>query len=107
MVFPVPAGHGAAAMGLEKPLPSLSVHDVIDTGALNAGLAALAKTAPDTTILRKEGLGLIKAAFLEARAKIREAVETGGLHGLAAAQTLSELQDDIIRTIYDFGTQHI
>jgi [protein-PII] uridylyltransferase len=94
-------------MGLEKPLPSLSIHDVIDAGALNAGLAALAKATPDSTALRKEGLGLIKGAFLGARARIREAVETHGLHGLAAARTLSELQDVTIRTIYDFATQHI
>ena len=94
-------------MGLEKPLPSLSVRDCFDTQALSAGLAALAGIAPDNASLRKEGLALIKAAFLKGRVTVKTAVETQGLHGLAAAQTLSELQDATIRAIYDFATRHV
>jgi [protein-PII] uridylyltransferase len=94
-------------MGLEKPLPSLGVSDCIDVETLNAGLTALALVTPDTMQLRKEGLSLIKADFTKARATVKEAVETQGLHGLAAAQTLSGLQDAIIQVIYDFATGHV
>ena len=94
-------------MGLEKPLPKLPVGAVIDADALRAGLDALAQATPDMVLLRAEGLALIKAAFLKARAAVRAAVETQGLHGLAAAQTLSGLQDAIIQVIYDFATRHI
>ena len=34
-------------------------------------------------------------------------METQGLHGLAAAQTLSGLQDAVIQVIYDFATKHV
>jgi [protein-PII] uridylyltransferase len=94
-------------MGLEKPLPKLPVSAIIDADALRAGLAALAQAAPDTASLRAEGLALIKTAFLKARADVRIAVETQGLHGLAAAQTLSGLQDAVIQVIYDFATRHV
>jgi [protein-PII] uridylyltransferase len=94
-------------MGLEKPIPALSVSDCVDTAALRAGLTALAALAPDTATLRKEGLVLIRTAFLQGRETVKAAVEVQGLHGLAAAKTLSELQDAIIQVIYDFATTHV
>ena len=94
-------------MGLEKPLPNLPVSAVLDAGALRVALTALAQATTDSGTLRKEGLVLIKTAFLEARAKVRTAVEMQGLHGLAASQTLSALQDETIRVIYDFATKHV
>ena len=94
-------------MGLEKPLPNLPVSAVFDASALRASLTALATATADSGSLRKEGLILIKAAFLDARAKVQTAVETQGLHGLAASQTLSGLQDAIIQVIYDFATKHV
>src|SRR6202012_2691550 len=94
-------------MGLEKPFPNLPVSAVIDADALRVALTALAQATADSGTLRKEGLGLIKAAFLKARETVRAAVETQGLHGLAAAQTLSGLQDVIIQVIYDFATKHV
>jgi [protein-PII] uridylyltransferase len=94
-------------MGLEKPIPSLSLRQVFDAAGLRAALAGIAQGNPDTQSLRKEGLTLIKAAFQDGRARIRKAVEEEGLHGLAAAQTLSELQDAVIQVIYDFATRHI
>ena len=94
-------------MGLEKPLPNLPVSAVIDAAALRAALTALAQVTADSGTLRKEGLSLIKASFLKARDAVKAAVETQGLHGLAAAQTLSQLQDVIIQVIYDFATKHV
>src|SRR5262249_44167239 len=57
--------------------------------------------------LATDGLARIKAGFQEGRARIRRAVEEDGLHGLAAARSLSELQDAVIQVIYDFATRHI
>ncbi len=94
-------------MGLEKPLPHLAVSDVIDAAELRASLGALAASGADNATLRKEGLGLIKAAFNQGRALVKTAVETQGLHGLAAAQTLSGLQDVTIQVIYDFAVTHV
>jgi len=94
-------------MGLEKPLPLLSVINVFDVAGLRAGLAGLAGSTTDTFTLRKEGLALIKAAVLKARQAVKHAVTEQGLHGLAAAQTLSGLQDAMIQVIYDFATQHV
>ena len=94
-------------MGLEKPLPQLAAKDVFDGAGLRAGLAGLAGSTTDIFTLRKEGLGLIKAAFLKAREEVKRAVTEQGLHGLAAAQTLSGLQDAVIQVIYDFATQHV
>src|SRR5580693_3035220 len=93
-------------MGLEKP-QSLALRDLIEADALRHALTALAKETGDPGTLRKSGLILIKAAFLEGREKVKYAVETQGLHGLAASQTLSGLQDAIIQVIYDFATKHV
>ena len=94
-------------MGLEKPLSRLPASQVIDGEALRAQLLALSLVAPGSAELRKEGLAVIKAGFTNARAAVREAVEKQGLHGLAAARTLSDVQDVVIQVIYDFATQHI
>ena len=94
-------------MGLEKPLPQLVVSDVFDAPALAAALSGLAGTGADSATLRKEGLALIKAAFLKGREAIQRAVVEQGLHGLPAAQTLSGLQDAVIQTICDFATTHV
>ncbi len=94
-------------MGLEKPLPHLVVDDVFDGAALRAALSTLAGSTSDTMTLRKEGLALIKAAFLAGREAVKRAVTEQGLHGLAAAQTLSGLQDAVIQVICDFATGHV
>ncbi len=94
-------------MGLEKPIPSLSLREVFDATGLRTALAALAELHSDTATLRKEGLNIIKTAFQDGRARIQRAVEEEGLHGLAAAQSLSQLQDAVIQVIYDFATRHI
>src|SRR6202012_6181194 len=93
-------------MGLEKP-QSLSLRDLLDADALRRALTALAKETGDPGTLRKSGLTLIKAAFLEGREKVKYAVEKEGLPGLAAARALSQLQDSIIQVIYDFAVKHV
>src|SRR5580693_3801151 len=93
-------------MGLEKP-QSLALRDLIEADALRHALTALAKETGDPGTLRKSGLILIKAAFLEGREKVKYAVQKEGLPGLAAARALSQLQDTIIQVIYDFATKHV
>src|SRR3984885_11861503 len=93
-------------MGLEKP-QSLALRDLIDADALRHALTALARETGDPGTLRKSGLTLIKAAFLEGREKVKYAVQKEGLPGLAAARALSQLQDSIIQVIYDFAVKHI
>src|SRR6202012_2381034 len=93
-------------MGLEKP-EALALGDRLDADALRRALTALAKETGAPGTLRKSGLTLIKAAFLEGREKVRYAVEKEGLPGLAAARVLSQLQDAIIQVIYDFATKHV
>ena len=93
-------------MGLEKP-QSLALRDLIDADALRHALTALAKETGDPGTLRKSGLTLIKAAFMEGREKVKYAVEKEGLPGLAAARALSQLQDAIIQVIYDFAIKHV
>src|ERR1043166_1392149 len=95
-------------MGIEKPLsvvPALS--DLLDADGLRRALTALAQANPDSGPRRKEGLTLIKTAFLEGRARVRRAVEEEGLPGLPAARALSALQDAIIQVIYDFAVKHV
>jgi len=93
-------------MGLEKP-QSLALRDLLDADALRRSLTALAKDSSEPSTLRKSGLTLIKAAFIDGREKVKYAVEKEGLPGLAAARALSQLQDAIIQVIYDFATKHV
>jgi len=91
-------------MGLEKPL---NVRDLIDADALRHALTALAKQTGDVGSLRSSGLTLIKQAFLDGRARVKDAVEKEGLSGIAAARALSGLQDALIQVIYDFAVKHV
>src|SRR5580704_8929145 len=95
-------------MGLEKPaITALAPGDLLDADALRRALTALAQESPDPGQLRREGLSLIKAAFLTGREQVKQAVEQNGLPGLEAARALSGLQDAIIQVIYDFATKHV
>ena len=94
-------------MGLDRPLTAApSVADLIDADELRRALTALAQASSDSGALRKEGLGLIKAAFLQGREKVKDAV-AAGLPGQEAARALSALQDTIIQVIYDFAVKHV
>ncbi len=58
-------------MGLDKP-QSLALRELIDADALSRDLTAMAKTVGgDPGGLRKQGLALIKQAFLEARENVK------------------------------------
>ncbi|MBS0282055.1 MAG: nucleotidyltransferase domain-containing protein, partial [Proteobacteria bacterium] len=92
-------------MGLQQPIAKLPA--LIDADALRHALTALARESPDTGSLRKDGLGLIKAAFIAGRATVQRAVQQDGLPGLEAARALSALQDALIQVIYDFAVKHV
>src|SRR3984885_522902 len=94
-------------MGLERPIAELALAEMIDATALRHALTALAKTSTDTGSLRKDGLGLIKAAFQAGRARVEHAVAQEDLAGLPASRALSALQDAIIQVIYDFAVKHV
>jgi [protein-PII] uridylyltransferase len=89
-------------LGFEGP----NIIRLLDADALRRALTALAQASGDKTKLRKEALGLIKSAFIEARAVVKGDVESGALTGVAAARALSALQDATIQVIYDFATKH-
>ena len=62
-------------MGLQKPqLSSLPVSELIDAEDLKRALSDLAGTATDAAMLRTAALSAVKAAFVQARARIRRAV---------------------------------
>ena len=81
--------------------------ELLDGDALGRQLTALAKRAGDQAVLRKEGLALIKEAFLGARGRVKQKVEDENLSGLAAARALSAIQDTVIRVIHDFAVHQI
>ncbi len=89
-------------MGYEGP----ALKELIDADALRHALTALAKQTSDQTRLRTEALAEIKSAFQTGRARVKEAVDTRRMNGLAAARALSALQDATIQVIYDFATKH-
>jgi len=94
-------------MGLQQPITKLPLAALVDADVLRHALTALAKESPDTGSLRKDGLGLIKAAFVAGRATVHRAVERDGLPGLEASRALSVLQDALIQVIYDFAVKHV
>ena len=93
-------------MGLEKPqTATLAPGELLDAGALARALRA-AGTGQGPLAARQAGLAILKPAFVEARARIRKAVEEDGLPGLAAARALSGLQDTVIGLIHQFALSH-
>ncbi|MEI9996659.1 MAG: [protein-PII] uridylyltransferase [Rhizomicrobium sp.] len=89
-------------MGYEAP----AIGELLDGDALRRALTALAQAAGDRAKLRAEALGLIKGAFQDGRAQVKDKVDGGTLSGLAAARALSALQDVTIQVIYDFAVKH-
>ena len=94
-------------MGLEKPLASLAIGELIDSKALRQTLKQVAAASAPPNDRRQAALIAIKGAFAEGRAMVRKAVEDEGLPGLAAARALSALQDAIIGIIHDFALGHV
>ena len=89
-------------MGYEGP----STRELFDAEKLRHELTALARDAKDQTILRTAALSAIKAAFQDARTRVKDGVDTGRFNGLIAARALSNVQDATIQVIYDFATKH-
>ncbi|MDE2577242.1 MAG: [protein-PII] uridylyltransferase [Hyphomicrobiales bacterium] len=78
---------------------------LIDRAALQAQLAALA--AQDAgEALRKGAVALFMTALEEGRAEARRRLEADG-RGLACAQSLSHLEDELIRAIYDYVVTYV
>src|SRR5258705_4170712 len=79
----------------------------LDGDALRRDLNALARSSGgDRTALRKAALESIRTAFAEARAQIKERMESGTTPGVAVARALSALQDTTIQVIFDFAVRH-
>jgi [protein-PII] uridylyltransferase len=78
----------------------------LDGDALRRDLTALAHAAPDQATLRRQALAHLKAAFAGARGAVQAQAEAGAMHGLAAANALSAIQDVLIQVLYDFATKH-
>jgi len=90
-------------MGLERP----GRIALLDGDGLRRDLTALARASGgDQTQLRRDALALIRHVFIEARARVKERVESGISPGLAAARALCDLQDVTIQVLYDFTTKH-
>ncbi len=89
-------------MGYEGP----AIGELLDGDALRRALTALARESGDKAKLRKDALALIKAAFQDGRARVKDGVEGGTLSGIVAARALSGLQDVTIQVIYDFAVKH-
>ena len=79
----------------------------LDGDALRRDLTALARSSSgDKTLLRKAALETIRTAFIEARAQVKERMESGTTPGVAVARALSALQDTTIQVIFDFAVRH-
>ena len=75
----------------------------LDGEVLRQDLFALAGHIAVKEELRKEALQVIKGAFQNARARVKDQVVTGKLHGEEAARQLSAIQDSVIQVLYDFA----
>src|ERR1041385_2940807 len=73
---------------------------------LRGELTALAHRLPDKVRLQREAVTLLKDELAGARETVRHRFEAGHLDGLAAARRLSNLQDEIVRVLYDFARKH-
>src|SRR5262245_40181897 len=79
----------------------------LDGDALSRDLTALARSqGHDRAKLRKAALETIRTTFAEARAQVKERMESGTTPGVAVARALSALQDTTIQVIYDFAVRH-
>lgn len=90
-------------------LPADDLNELINAEALRERLTAL--TAPHdgkgTDLkVRAAVLGELKAAYKAGRDLAQEGLKRDG-SGLACAQRLSHLQDELIRVIYDFALWHV
>jgi [protein-PII] uridylyltransferase len=79
----------------------------LDGDALRRDLTALARSSGgDRAKLRKAALDAIRIAFAQARAQVKERMQSGTTPGVAVARALSGLQDTTIQVIHDFAVRH-
>jgi [protein-PII] uridylyltransferase len=90
------------------PLETAERTDLIDIDGLRRALDSLVdETAGQPhQQLRARVLQVLKEASAAGRAEARRRLETDG-RGARCAASLSELQDDLIRVIYDFAATHV
>ncbi|HEX4078767.1 MAG TPA: [protein-PII] uridylyltransferase [Rhizomicrobium sp.] len=96
-------GQADEAVGYE---PATHI-DLLDGIALRRELTGLARAGCDPEKRRQSALALIKPRFQEARARIFRQVEEGARQGVAAARALSDIQDVLIKVLYDFANKHV
>ncbi len=101
------AVYGGSPLGVEKPIATLALGDLIDREALRHALDVVAATPAPAADRRQAALIVIKGAYTQGRARVRKAVEEQGLPGLPAARALSALQDAVIAQIHDFALTHL
>ena len=83
------------------------LEEIIDRSKLDQELSAAAHTHKGTALdLRKAAVEIFRKALDEGRAKARTALEAGG-DGIACAQAISHLEDEIIRSIHLFVTEFL
>lgn len=84
-----------------------SFNDILDGDQLRADLTLIAQsTRGGDTAVRAAILERLKTALKSGRDEARQRLEDDG-DGTACAKNLSRLQDELIRTIYDFTMAHV
>ncbi len=75
--------------------------EAFDRGAILAALSALHAAAGNAEVAHFDVVGIFREALTEARAKVRHNLEEGG-DGMHCARHLSEIQDELVRTLYAY-----
>ena len=87
-----------------RSLPSML--EIADPAAIRSALdAAYEAHGGNDTALRQAMMEVLKTAQAEGRAKARERLEQGAHRGRVCAESLSYLQDTIIRELFAFATR--
>ena len=87
-----------------RSLPSLL--EIVDPKALASALDEAHATHEGNETKQRQGMmEVLKAAQTEGREKARERLEQGAHRGRACAESLSYLQDTIIRELFSFATR--
>jgi [protein-PII] uridylyltransferase len=84
------------------------VHELLDSAALRNALGGLTGSDNDgsSSEIRAKVLKKLKIASENGRQRARELLEEDG-KGTLCARRISALQDELIRIIYDFATNHV
>jgi [protein-PII] uridylyltransferase len=77
-----------------------------DRASLTREIAELHATGTDPAALRKEVIGLFRAALQRGRVLAQEGLEANG-GGLACAGQLAYVEDELIRAIHHYVTTHL